>query len=158
MRWSEIDSSAPVGAAARAREEQPAARSPAQRRSRIAILAPSPRIEGDFALTTNGASPASGYSKGKRRVDALLPPDMPPWRLHDIRRTVAIRHGAARRQPAGDREDIEPHERQFCRIVAVYQRHDFADEKRAALDRWGDFVAGLVSGQPSDRCPFRGAR
>jgi hypothetical protein len=29
-------------------------------------------------------------------------------------------------------------------IVGVYQRHDYADEKRAALEAWGEHVMGLV--------------
>ena len=55
----------------------------------IAVLELLPRIAGDYVLTTNGTSPSSGYSKGKRRLDALLPPDVPEWRLHDLRRTAA---------------------------------------------------------------------
>ena len=48
-----------------------------------------PRIGDRFVLTTSGETPSSGYSKAKRRLDALLPPDMPGWVLHDTRRTVA---------------------------------------------------------------------
>jgi hypothetical protein len=33
----------------------------------------------------------------------------------------------------------------FAGIVRVYQRHSFADEKRAALDAWGDFVNAVVN-------------
>ena len=29
-------------------------------------------------------------------------------------------------------------------IVSVYQRHDYATEKRAALEAWGRHVLGLV--------------
>ncbi len=29
-------------------------------------------------------------------------------------------------------------------IVGVYQRHDFADEKRAALAAWANFLDGLM--------------
>jgi len=29
-------------------------------------------------------------------------------------------------------------------IVGIYQRHDYAAEKRAALEQWGDYVMGLV--------------
>ena len=34
----------------------------------------------------------------------------------------------------------------FGGIVGVYQRHSFADEKRAAIDLWGRHVEGIVSG------------
>ena len=33
-------------------------------------------------------------------------------------------------------------------IVGVYHRHSFADEKRAALEAWGNFVAALVGSEP----------
>ena len=32
-------------------------------------------------------------------------------------------------------------------IVGLYQRHDWADEKRAALNSWGAHVAALVEGR-----------
>ena len=32
-------------------------------------------------------------------------------------------------------------------IVGIYQRHDWADEKRAALDAWGAHVMALVDGR-----------
>ena len=33
-------------------------------------------------------------------------------------------------------------------IVGIYQKHDFAEEKRAALEAWGSHVATIVGGQP----------
>jgi len=36
----------------------------------------------------------------------------------------------------------------FSGIVSVYQRHDFADEKRRALDAWGAHVADVVADRP----------
>jgi hypothetical protein len=35
-------------------------------------------------------------------------------------------------------------------IVGVYQRHEYADEKRAALERWADHVDGLIHGRTSN--------
>jgi hypothetical protein len=32
-------------------------------------------------------------------------------------------------------------------IVGVYQRHTWADEKRAALTAWGEHVAAIVEGR-----------
>jgi hypothetical protein len=68
---------------------------------------------------------------------------MPPWRLHDLRRTVAS--GMARlgiNLPVI--EKIMNHTSgSFAGIVGVYQRHTFAEEKRAALETWGQFVTGL---------------
>ena len=32
----------------------------------------------------------------------------------------------------------------FAGIVGIYQRHDFADEKRGALNAWAEHVAAIV--------------
>jgi hypothetical protein len=34
----------------------------------------------------------------------------------------------------------------FAGVVGVYQRHDFADEKRQALERWAAHLMTVVSG------------
>ena len=36
----------------------------------------------------------------------------------------------------------------FAGIVGVYQRHDFAEEKRRALEAWARHVAALASAPP----------
>ena len=106
-----------------------------------------PRIPGSaFVLTTTGKAPSNGYSKGKRRLDALLPQDMPAWRLHDLRRTAAT--GMARLGiDLPVIEKVLAHSSgSFAGIVGVYQRHDFAAEKRAALEAWGRHVEALATG------------
>ena len=35
----------------------------------------------------------------------------------------------------------------FRGIVGVYQRHSFAEEKRAALDAWASFVRSTATGE-----------
>ena len=95
-------------------------------------------------LTSTGDAPSSGYSKGKRRLDALLPPDMPDWRLHDLRRTVAS--GLARlgtNLPVIEKV-LNHASGSFAGIVGVYQKHEFSQEKRQALDAWGAFVAAVA--------------
>ena len=37
----------------------------------------------------------------------------------------------------------------FSGIVGVYQRHDFADEKRKALETWARFVMSLLDDKPA---------
>jgi hypothetical protein len=42
-------------------------------------------------------------------------------------------------------------------IVGIYQRHDYAAERRAALSAWGEHVAAIVEGRDAARnvTPFR---
>ena len=37
----------------------------------------------------------------------------------------------------------------FAGVVGIYQRHDFAGEKRKALELWGAHVASIVSDKPA---------
>ena len=100
---------------------------------------------------TSGRSAASNYSASKRKLDKLLPADMPPWWLHDLRRTVAS--GMARlgiNLPVIEKV-LNHSSGSFGGIVGVYQRHNFSDEKRRALERWGAHVADLVAGGPSQK-------
>jgi hypothetical protein len=98
-----------------------------------------------FVFSTNGETPVAGFGKAKRRLDVLLPRDMPAWQLHDLRRTVAS--GMARlgiNLPVIEKV-LNHASGSFAGIVGVYQKHSFADEKRGALVAWGSHVAGIVS-------------
>jgi integrase len=148
MSWPEIDLGGRLWTLPAARVKNNRVHEIPLSAAALAVLQALPRIGERFVLTSNGEAPSSGYSKGKRKLDALLPPDMAPWRLHDIRRTVAS--GMARlgaNLPVIERL-LNHSSGSFAGIVGVYQKHDFADEKRRALDAWGAFVTDLVSDRP----------
>ena len=42
-----------------------------------------------YLLSATGVRPWCDFSRSKRYLDARLPSDMPPWVLHDLRRSVA---------------------------------------------------------------------
>ncbi len=114
-----------------------------------AVLRAAPRFEcdddGEPELVFPGQRGAfNGFSKAKAALDEAS--GVKDWRLHDLRRTMATglqRLGvrlevteAVLNHVAGSRAGI----------VGVYQRHSWADEKRAALSAWGDRVLGIVEG------------
>jgi integrase len=112
-----------------------------------AIIRSSPRIDGSpFAFTFDGGQPVESFSRMKRKLDALTG-IAEPWTLHDFRRAVATglqRLGiklevteAVLNHTSGSRGGI----------VGAYQRHDYADEKRVALERWAAQVEALVEGR-----------
>jgi integrase len=107
------------------------------------ILAGLPRI-GEFVFTTTGTTPVSGFSRVKRRLDQTITPPLAPWVLHDLRRSLAS--GMAR---LGVRlevvEKVLNHVGgSFAGVAGVYQRYDFAKEKRTALETWGRHVLALT--------------
>src|SRR5262249_28570771 len=152
MRWAEVDIKNRLWTLAPARVKNNQPHEVPLSTATLAVLERVPRVAGSpFVLTNGGASPASGYSKGKRRIDALLPAGMPAWRLHDLRRTCAS--GLARlgiNLPTIEKT-LNHTSHSFAGIVRVYQKHSFADEKRAALEAWGNFVAALVEGKPASK-------
>jgi integrase len=150
MRWDEVNIDKRLWALAPARVKNNQSHQVPLSAAALAVLEQLPRVAGSpFVLTNGGASPASGYSKGKRRLDALLPADMPPWRLHDLRRSAAS--GMARlgvNLPVIEKV-LNHASGSFAGIVGVYQKHSFANEKRAALEAWGRHVDSLISGKPA---------
>jgi integrase len=89
--------------------------------------------------------PFNGWSKAKAALDAKS--GVTNWRLHDLRRTIAtgLQRLGVRLEVT---EQVLNHvSGSRAGIVGVYQRHDFASEKRAALDAWGAHVLAVVEGR-----------
>jgi hypothetical protein len=65
--------------------------------------------------------------------------------LHDLRRTLA-----AGMQRLGVRLEVLNHlSGSRVGVVGIYQRHDWAGEKRAALDAWSAHLLTAVEGRPT---------
>lgn len=149
--WREFDLDGSVWTIPRQRAKNDRAHVVALSETAKAILGALPRIgqPARFIFTTTSTSPFSGVSKATERLTALASGHMPegqslePWRLHDLRRTFAS--GCAR-LGVGIHvvEKILNHTSgTFGGIVGVYQRHDFAAERRDALERWATHVQSL---------------
>jgi integrase len=148
MQWAEIDLNERLWRLPPSRTKNNRAHEVALSDAAAAILTALPRIGDRFVLTTTGKTAATGYSVHKRKLDALLPPGMVAWTLHDLRRTAAS--GMARLGVALPTiEKLLNHQSgSFAGIISVYQRHSFADEKRRAAGVWATFVVDLVSDNP----------
>ena len=92
-------------------------------------------------FTTNGETLFSGVSKVfdrlNKRAAEHLGKSLAPWRPHDLRRTFAT--GCARLgMPIHVIEKALNHTSgTFGGIVGVYQRHEYAEERRRAMEVWG---------------------
>jgi integrase len=111
-----------------------------------AIVRAQPRIEGNFVFP-GLRGPFNGFSKAKAALDKAS--SVTGWWLHDLRRTVATNL-----QKLGVRlevtEAILNHvSGSRAGIVGIYQRHTWAEEKRAALDAWSQRLIEIVSGSAS---------
>jgi integrase len=140
-----------------------------------AILRSLPRFDGcDFVFSTTSKratavevgpkgnrrrepTPISGFSQGKRHLDAaiekaraeaaveagrkLAPPN--PWRLHDLRRTGVTTLAAVGFDSIVVDKLLAHHPTKLRGVAGVYQRHDFARERASALDAWAAHVLGI---------------
>jgi integrase len=70
-----------------------------------------------------------------------------PWRLHDIRRTVATRMADLGVQPHVIEAVLNHISGHKAGVAGVYNRASYANEKRRALDLWAEQVASLIEGR-----------
>jgi integrase len=111
----------------------------------ILILASTPRV-GDLVFSRDGKTLFQGFSKAKERLDRLS--GVNDWTLHDLRRTVVS--GMARLGIAPHVADkiLNHQSGTISGVAAVYQRHEFLEERRKALDAWGRFATILLHAEP----------
>ena len=163
MRWDEIDLSARTLSLPASRTKNKRDHVIPLSNSAMRIIEGLPRIGGKAGLvfTTTGLRSVSGFSAVKLAINhhvvvtlrkeasargedpgGVRPPER--WTFHDLRRTVATNL-----QKLGVKLEVTEAVLNHVSgsrggIVGVYQRHDFADEKRAALDAWADRLAQIV--------------
>ena len=158
MCWSEVDTAGLLWNLPRERVKNGISHTVPLSKQAWDIIAAQPRFVGcDFVFTGDGRRPVGGHSRLKRDLDERTKFSQ-PWTLHDVRRSVA-----SGMQRLGIRveviEQILNHRSgTFRGIVGVYQRHDYLNEKRDALQRWANHVEGLVSGKPAEVVPIRARR
>ena len=120
----------------------------------------------DLVFTTTGETHVSGYSKAKDRLDRhmvdIMRSDLVDagkdaakaaigeWIFHDLRRTATT--GMAKLNAAPHVVDrILNHVSGTIRgVAAVYNRHAYIEERKAALDTWSRYVESLVRPGPAN--------
>jgi integrase len=115
----------------------------------LAIIEALPRGKGWFVFsTTHGRTAVVGHDGVKVRLDQAS--GVTGWRLHDLRRTVASGMAGLKIALPVIEKCLNHTSGTFRGIVGVYQRHEFAAEKREAFDAWGRFVMSLAEDRAAD--------
>lgn len=105
---------------------------------------------GKVFATSSGAK-FTAFDKGKKKIDRLVAEDggdpVGPWRLHDLRRTLATGF-----QRLGVRFEVTEAVLNHvggsrAGVAGVYQRHDWKNEKATALEMWNDHIAPYLAGE-----------
>src|SRR5262245_1117450 len=115
----------------------------------LAIIDAIPGVDEDYLFTSSPTRRLGDMALVKVALDAHMKPTQ-PWVLHDLRRTVASGMAALGIKRPVIEKVLNHKSGSFRGIVGVYQRHEYAAEKRHALQTWADFVDGLVSGKAAD--------
>lgn len=141
MQWSEIDEETKIWTVPKERVK--AKRDNIVPLSGLAweILETLPRFTGPYVFsTTDGEKAISGFSKAKRRADELS--GISDWRIHDLRRTCRTRL-AKLRVPELVAELVLNHDKKG--LQAIYNQHQYIEEKAEALEAWGRMLADIVN-------------
>jgi integrase len=150
MRWSELDLEAgtwilPVERSKNRRSHMIVLPPPA-----LAIIDSVPRTARDHLFGDRASAGFTGWSNAKAEFDRCLADAVKPWRVHDIRRTVATRMADI---------GIEPHHIEAALnhfgghrrgVAGVYNRSAYERAVKAALARWSEHVLALVEGRASN--------
>jgi integrase len=95
------------------------------------VIAAQPRTSSAYVFSSRGG-PFSSWSQCKAALDKKLPADMPPWVLHDLRRTarsLLSRIGVQRDHA----ERVLGHT--IGGVEGTYDRHPYSTEKSEALQK-----------------------
>jgi integrase len=146
LRWSEFDLDTETWALPAARAKNNRAHTITLPAAALDIIRTVPRSSRDHLFGDRAEVGFTAWTAGKQELDSRLGA-VKPWRLHDVRRTVAT--GMA---DLG----VEPHHIEACLnhygghragVAGVYNRSSYVSEVARALERWASHVEQLVSGK-----------
>ena len=90
----------------------------------------------------------------KAAIDKAAP-GLAPWRVHDLRRTARSLMSRAEVRP-DIAERVLGHA--IRGVGRVYDRHEYLNEKRAALEQLAALIDSIVNPPPANVAPLRRAR
>lgn len=148
LAWSEVDLASSAIAIPAARTKNKRAHEIPLSPMALDVLAGMHRRERPL-IFGEGAGGFSGWSKAKSALDERLAAagtPLEPWRLHDLRRSVAtgmIDIGVLPHVVEAVLNHVSGH---LAGVAGVYNRAKYTTEKRQALDRWAAHIEGLIAG------------
>ncbi len=115
--------------------------------SALRILEQVPRREGRELLFGDGSSGFNGWHAARVKLDervAVTGERLRPWRVHDIRRSVATHMADLGVQPHVIEAALNHVSGSKRGVAGVYNKSKYANEVKQALALWADHVGALV--------------
>jgi integrase len=157
MRWSEIDFDKRTWIIPPERTKSERAHVVHLSELACEVLREAPRMGGDLVLPSRVGTVISSFTKPKDRLDAAMVAQkraetgnpeatIEAWVLHDLRRSAAtaMAEKLKVREEVADKILNHANRRRAGSLAKVYNRADYLDERRAALEALGRYVEGLV--------------
>jgi integrase len=119
------------------------------------ILQARPQQKDRTLVFGNGEGGFSGWSKAKNRLDDAI--KIPPWRIHDLRRTAATHMAELGVQPHIIEACLNHVSGHRAGVAGIYNRADYKAEKAMALTMWADYVAAIIAGRKAKVVPIKRA-
>ena len=141
MTWDEVDVRAATWTLPGTRTKNGKAHVVHLSEPALSLLASMP-AHGSHVFTNGGNAPFQSFSAYKRRLDDLS--RLPGWRLHDLRRTVVSGMASLGVAPHVADRILNHVGGTISGVAAVYQRHEFLAERRAAMEIWGAHVSAIL--------------
>lgn len=148
MRWSEVSADLTTWTIPGARMKRGQSHTVAlPEAARDALSAVKRRKGVDLVFTTTGKTPVSGWTKAKAALDKAA--KVTDWRLHDIRRTGVSILASMGFSPVVADLLLAHQPASLSTVARVYQRHDYAPERKAALKAWAAHVIACAEAKPA---------
>ena len=109
-------------------------------------------------MSGRGQGGFKAWASAKDALDRKLGDAVKPWVLHDLRRVVSTTMHERLKVPPHIVEACLGHYASRAGVSGVYNRAQYAEEKRIALNKWAGLLERIVSGgsrRPSSKMPKR---
>jgi integrase len=150
LRWSELDLKAGTWTLPAERSKNKRAHTVALPPRSIEIIQAVPRADRDHLFGDRAGNGFTSWGRGKVELDERLTGSVKPWRVHDIRRTVATGMADIGIEPHVIEAALNHYSGHRRGVAGVYNRSSYERAVRAALARWGEHVLALVEGRESN--------
>jgi integrase len=158
MRWSEFDLDAGTWALPGARAKNRRGHAITMPPAALAIIKSVPQHAGrDHLFGETAGAGFMSWARGKVALDQRLGDTVKPWRVHDIRRSVATGMADIGIEPHVVEAVLSHYSGHRAGTAGIYNRSPYERAVKTALARWSEHVLALVEGRASKVVPLRTA-
>jgi integrase len=155
MRWSELDLNTGMWTLPVERSKNRRAHTIALPPAALAIVESIPRTDRDHLFGARADAGFTSWPWCKQELDRRLGDAVKPWRVHDVRRSVATKMADIGIEPHHIEAVLNHFGGHRAGTHGVYNRSSYERAVRAALARWSEHVLALVEGRASKITPLR---